>query len=40
MNLKSTTLLAFLIILGFIGLFMNESQVSENWMVHCLSCIG
>jgi len=28
------------IILGFTALSSLDPQVTENWMVHCFSCIG
>jgi len=40
MPIKHWTLIGIAIILGFTALSSLDSQVTENWMVHCFSCIG
>jgi len=40
MSLKNTSFLLITATLGFIALLNIENSVNENWMVHCLSCIG
>tara|TARA_Y100000992_G_C21200975_1_gene460419 strand:- start:185 stop:307 length:123 start_codon:yes stop_codon:yes gene_type:complete len=40
MTLKSISLMILIGLAGFLALLFNENLVNENWMVHCLSCIG
>ena len=40
MDVKSLVLIVIAAVSGFIALLVNENNIDENWMVHCLSCIG
>tara|TARA_B100001109_G_C18415565_1_gene268409 strand:- start:151 stop:321 length:171 start_codon:yes stop_codon:yes gene_type:complete len=40
MKVKNVSLIVIVAIAGFTLLLVNESQLNENWLVHCLSCIG
>jgi hypothetical protein len=40
MPIKQWTFIGIAIILGFTALSSLDPQVTDNWMVHCFSCIG
>ncbi len=40
MDVKNIILIISVAVSGFTALFLNENSIDENWMVHCLSCIG
>jgi hypothetical protein len=40
MPLKNWTFIGVAIVLGFIALSSLNSKTTENWIVHCFSCIG
>jgi len=40
MPIKHWTFIGIAIILGFTALSSLDPQITENWMVHCFSCIG
>jgi len=40
MDVKNLVLIVIAAVSGFIVLLVNENSIDENWMVHCLSCIG
>tara|TARA_B100000035_G_C20967948_1_gene539656 strand:+ start:337 stop:459 length:123 start_codon:yes stop_codon:yes gene_type:complete len=40
MDIKNIILIVGVTVSGFIALLLNENSIDENWMVHCLSCIG
>tara|TARA_B100001778_G_scaffold188386_1_gene155141 strand:- start:304 stop:426 length:123 start_codon:yes stop_codon:yes gene_type:complete len=40
MDVKNIILIVGVTAAGFTALLLNENSIDENWMVHCLSCIG
>jgi len=40
MPIKHWTFIGIIVVLGFVALSSINSGISENWTVHCFSCIG